>query len=216
MSHFVTTVLIPTSTPSEFVESTVASLLEPYDENIEVEEYPTDCFCIGNLAQRAGRVAADKEIGVFSELRERYWALPETARPEWTAYIAPYEAAAARVEHTHPLYQKADPDCEDCQGTGTRMTTSNPDSQWDWWTIGGRWEGWLSQTNSAPVTELLQDDDKIPFALVTPDGQWHQRGEMGWFGMAFDEKADDAWAQEVHQLLQTYPDSLAVACDLHI
>lgn len=216
MSHFVTTVLIPLSTPSEFVESAVAALLAPFDENIEVEEYPTDCYCLDNIARRAGMAAADKEIGIFSELRERYWALPETERPEWTAYIAPYEAAAARVEQSHPLYQKPDPDCEDCQGTGTRLTTYNPDSQWDWWVIGGRWEGWMSQTNSAPVTALLQGEEKIFFALVTPDGQWHGRGEMGWFGMTANEKADDAWAKEVHELLQDYPDSLAVACDLHI
>jgi hypothetical protein len=96
------------------------------------------------------------------------------------------------------------------------MTTYNLDSQWDWWEIGGRWDGWLDQTDCVPVTELLQDDDKIPFAMITPDGQWHQRGRMGWWGMASDEKADDAWAQEVRQLLQTYPDALAVTCDLHI
>ncbi len=34
-------------------------------------------------------------------------------------------------------------DCEDCEGSGTRVTTYNPASKWDWYVIGGRWEGEL-------------------------------------------------------------------------
>lgn len=216
MSHFVTTVLIPQSTPPDAVESAVAALLEPFDENTEVDTYPTGCYCLGNLAHRAGIAVAEREIGAFDRLRGQYWALPETERPEWSAYVAPYKAVVDRIEQAHPLYQKPDLDCEDCHGTGIRLTTYNPDSQWDWWEIGGRWEGWLGETNSMPVTDLLQDEEKIPFAMVTPDGQWHQRGEMGWFGTAYDEKADAVWKEEVRELLQPYPDALAVACDLHI
>ncbi len=216
MSHFVTTVLIPASTLSEFVESAVASLLEPYNENIEVEEYDTDCSCLNSIARRAGMDAADQEIGTLNELREQYWALPEAERPDQSEFFAAYEATAARIEQSHPLYQKPDPDCKYCQGTGTCLTTYNPDSQWDWWVIGGRWDGWLNSKNIAPATTLLENTDKIPFAVVTPDGQWHQKGEMGWFGIANDEKADKTWAKEVHSLLQTHSDFLAVTCDLHI
>ncbi len=216
MSHFVTFVLIPATTPSDAYQATVAKLLAPFDESIEVNAYPTDCYCVGSLAQHAGFLAAEKEIGIFQELREQYWALPETERPEWSAYTAPFEAVANRVEQAHPLYQKPNSACEECKGTGIRQTTYNPNSQWDWWSIGGRWNEWMSPTNSVPATALLQDDNKIPFAMVTPDGQWHQRGHMGWWCMVSDKKADDMWAQEVRQLLQTYPDTIAVACDLHI
>jgi hypothetical protein len=117
MSHFVTTVLIPQSTPADAVESTVAALLEPFDENTEVDAYPTDCYCLGNLAHRAGVASAEQDVGAFDRLRDQYWALPATERSEWSAYMAPYQAIVDRVEHAHPLYEKPDPDCEDCQGT---------------------------------------------------------------------------------------------------
>ena len=35
------------------------------------------------------------------------------------------------------------PDCEDCEGSGTSVTTYNPKSKWDWYVVGGRWEGEL-------------------------------------------------------------------------
>jgi len=28
----------------------------------------------------------------------------------------------------------------------------------------------------------------MPFAVVTPDGQWHEKGRMGWFGLVANEK----------------------------
>lgn len=183
MSHFATLVLIPPSTPPDAIDSAVAALLEPFDENIEVEAYPTDCYCKGSLAQRAGRVAADQEVGPLHELTERYWALPEADRPDLTEYLASYQAVADRAERAHPLYQQPDPACKECEGTGSRLTTYNPDSQWDWWVIGGCWDGWLHPENVLPVRTLLSDNlansEKTPFALVTPDGAWYQQGSMG-------------------------------------
>ena len=42
---------------------------------------------------------------------------------------------------------------------GNLYTTSNPDAKWDWWTIGGRWNGLLrlkngERTNSARVKDI--------------------------------------------------------------
>ena len=36
---------------------------------------------------------------------------------------------------------KSDPKCEECHGNGVVLSTYNPDSQWDWYQIGGRWFG---------------------------------------------------------------------------
>ena len=198
------------------MDSAVAALLEPFDENTAVPAYATDCYCKGHLAQQAGRVAADQEIGPLHELNERYWALPEADRPEWEDYIAPYQTVADRVEQAHPLYHQPDPACDACHGTGNRLTTYNPDSQWDWWVIGGRWDGWLHPSNVVPVSDLLSVLENTPFALVTPDGAWHQRGRMGLWGMASDEAPEDEWAATVQTLLHAHPEALAVTCDLHI
>lgn len=60
-----------------------------------------------------------------------------------------------------------------------------------------------------------EDRFGIPFALVTPDGEWHAQGRMGWFGCSSDELSDDDWLERVRSLVSANLDTLAVACDLH-
>ncbi|PSR32193.1 MAG: hypothetical protein C7B46_15365 [Sulfobacillus benefaciens] len=212
MSHFLTLVLVPSSTPRAKIFDAVAALLAPFDENVDVDAYPVDCACRNGIAERAGRVAADREVGSLSALRARYRALPFADRPEWTTFSAAYQAVVERVAHAHPLYQQPDPQCDDCQGTGTRLSMYNPDSQWDWWAIGG-WDGSLHPDNVLPVRDLLVSwashaHPTMPFAVVTPDGQWHQH--------AVNAVSADDWGQTVRMLLQADLDALAVTCDLHI
>ena len=54
------------------------------------------------------------------------------------------------------------------------------------------------------------------FALVTPDGVWHERGEMGWFGMVANEKEQDDWEREVADILQNHQEDILVGVDCHI
>lgn len=213
MSHFVTLVLVPKD--SRDVEGTVSSLLAPYDEDITVLSYQTDCFCIGAIAHSAGVQAATRAVASLDDLRFRYRQLPDDERPTWEAWTADWAAVADRTEQAHPLYQKPDPDCAECHGSGQRPTTYNPDSRWDWWTIGGRWDGWLDPTNQCPAFAVLFTN-KTPFAVVTPDGQWHQRGHMGWWGIVSDAQDDETWTNTVRTLLTDHADAIAVTCDLHI
>ncbi len=215
MSHFITLVLIPLDTPAAMTEAAVAALLEPFDENIAVDPYPIGCSCVGQIAYYAGADAANHTVADLDDLRVRYGDLPEEIRPTWEVWTAEWRTAADRVEQAHALYHQPNPACAECHGTGTYMTTYNPQSQWDWWVIGGRWEGWLSRSNRLRTVQAAQQH-KIPFAVVTPDGQWHAQGRIGWWGMASEEKTDDVWANTVQQLLLAYPDATAVSCDLHI
>lgn len=133
------------------------------------------------------------------------------ARLEW-------ERIYKQAEREHPLYQKPDPDCQNCGGTGKYITTYNPKAKWDWWIAGGRYEGVVGgavDPNVAPVTVLLEQNI-VPFAVVTPDGKWHERGEMGWFAIVTREKEKDVWAKEVRNIFEKHKDCLAVGCDLHI
>lgn len=111
---------------------------------------------------------------------------------------------------------------------GNLLTTYNPNSKWDWYEIGGRWDGELrlkngESSNEARISEIdfsPNDEDYeeaikdwenefngwynmdhlkqmygtaevyaktvsafSTYAVVTPDGVWHQKAEMGWFGM---------------------------------
>ena len=136
--------------------------------------------------------------------------------------------------------------------------TFNPDAKWDWYQIGGRWQGslilkqgktgfkgtpslltepsehydgayvrdidfermreWKRKTLT-PYKEIQKDpfwtEERIDatyrnedeyirrcttfhtYAVVTPDGEWHAVGEMGWFGFSSESPAiRRKWEQE--------------------
>lgn len=72
------------------------------------------------------------------------------------------------------------------------------------------------RANSRTVANMPSPvpDNMIPYAILTPDGTWHEKGKMGWFGMSSDES--DSWKDDARSLLAQYGNCLAVAVDLHI
>ena len=173
-------------------------------------------------------------------------ALDAITDSKWKEAIAPYVAAESKALAEHPFLEVADPECDDCNGTGTRQTTRNPLSKWDWWVVGGRWAGSIlgrdddmpedlspftvgrdlaeksrrvrndvrNNSRRVPDFPLPIPDEQIPFAIVTPDGEWHEKGSMGWFGCVSGAKDD--WKDVARSILAAHPGSLAVAVDLHI
>jgi hypothetical protein len=56
-----------------------------------------------------------------------------------------------------------------------------------------------------------------PFALVTEDGEWIERGAMGWWCMVGNEKDQDDWDKIVKNILDKVPDDTYIAAvDCHI
>lgn len=241
MSHFLTVVLIPEDGNAH---DHVHELLAPYDENLEdCPAHEEECYCV-------------------------------------------HEG-------------KAELTCEECSGSGRYMSTSNPRGYWDYWLIGGRWQGVFQQervTNEEydqdtrdrdalvqaftgktvgerlagdmgrpdmaanidrlmgrggygsvdpeqaaerierrhaacivpagaylslldskpPVGRESEDRFGTPFALVTPDGEWHSQGRMGWWGHSSDELSDEAWLERCRSLVSANLNCRAVACDLHV
>lgn len=52
---------------------------------------------------------------------------------------------------------------------------------------------------------------------VLKDGEWYEKGEMGWWGCVSDEKAPKDWAEEFTKLLNELPDdTLLSVYDCHI
>ena len=166
MSHFTTLVLVQNSNGAD-IESLVGEALAPFDENMEVSEYETACHCIGRIAMDEATKEAEKKFGSLDELRESFKS--ETDK-EWKKHIKPYRDYQDSLIAKHPMRDKPVPACgfyvgeywesqvlegklnkkelgqryEDgsgCGGTGKYMTTYNPQSKWDWWVIGGRWQG---------------------------------------------------------------------------
>ena len=105
---------------------------------------------------------------------------------------------------------------------GEPLSTYNPDSKWDWWVIGGRWDGWLldHETSGEQVaanmttTEDALARGKIPHAIITPDGAWHEHGRMGWWATLITE--NENWDTDARQLLATYPGHQFLILDAHI
>lgn len=187
---------------------------------------------------------------------------------------------------------------------GNQLTTYNPNSKWDWWSVGGRWsdllrltpeaykmyiedkvtsgEIVLSSSGSRPgrcnaaklkyldfsadkevyerslrfwdlcVAKTLKpetedDEEEVKWmhykpeyyierygtrekyadleskfgtwAVITPDGKWHQKGNMGWWACS-DETHDEAiaWAKgyKEHFIDSADPEWVAVLVDCHI
>ena len=135
----------------------------------------------------------------------------------WQKLVAPLDNARKEVLAGHPLKDKPDPTCPECKGTGKYKSTYNPKSQWDWYQVGGRWDGAI-KGNSKPVKALLAGKDRgfIPFAIVTPDGEWHEKGEMGWWGLVSNEKNSSKWDKEAIAILGKNKTCVAVGVDCHI
>lgn len=55
------------------------------------------------------------------------------------------------------------------------------------------------------------------FAVISPDGNWIEKGEMGWFGVndATDESREN-YINQFNQLLEKYPEYYLTVVDCHI
>lgn len=204
------------------------------------------------IARRAARKDADERCGTIDVIRTAFHTanpLPEgkgyfdltpdeeEARDAlWKVALAPYRQAEEAALAAHPQKDAADPACEECKGTGKYTSTRNPKSKWDWWVIGGRWDGVTTggpghdRNNPAPLSarelagnvtrasDLAADSSssRIPYALVTPDGEWHARGQMGWFGMSSGDEPRKEWETRVRGLYAQHQDALVVGVDCHI
>lgn len=61
------------------------------------------------------------------------------------------------------------------------------------------------------------ENNAISTFAVLKDGGWHERGEMGWFGVAHNEKDEGDWNAEFMKLLRGLPgDTLISVYDCHI
>lgn len=73
--------------------------------------------------------------------------------------------------------------------------------------------------NYVPETreQFLMRQGGISTFAVLKDGQWYEKGEMGWWGIVSDEKEPDKWGEEFNKLLDELPeDTLLSLYDCHI
>lgn len=247
MSHFTVVVLVPQSevpVPGEInfeagLLEVVERMLAPFDETLEAPKYQRECRCAARAVSREADARALLETGLtWKGLRESWWdkTEEEKALSSWEDHIKPLVDAEARFTAELMVDAKPSEDCDECHGTGFYTSTYNPLSQWDWYQVGGRWDGhFQSKSEDNPegydiptvadnvaFAKDLAAAEYTPFAILSPREEdqeqdhdnWSEKGSMGWWGMVSDEKDD--WKSIAHGLLTKYSNHYAVLMDCHI
>ena len=206
MTHFTLGIIIP---PNEkFIVDYIETVMEPYDENTLVQPYV--CYSIekakaeiGNDIKRLEKILQRRDPGYNLEKCEKLLAELRVTTPE------------VRYREYLKLHSKFN-------AQGEPISTYNPESKWDWWVIGGRWDGWITNAktpgerlaDNMAMTEQALERNVIPHAIVTPDGEWHEHGRMGWWGILLTE--NEHWEYEAREILARYPGHNVVILDAHI
>lgn len=129
---------------------------------------------------------------------------------------------------------------------GNLWKTTNENAKWDWYQMGGRYrgllklrepdddaplyDGWQYDGNSSEYIRLKNEGycdqayakdvvnlDKISVFAIVKDGEWYERGSMGWWAQVSNEKADEVWKDEVKELLKGISgETLLTVMDCHI
>lgn len=165
---------------------------------------------------------------------------------DYNKQLAPYSEEIEVDPYQETCYcvgtpMQGDPSCG-CRGGQLLTSTYNPKSKWDWYSIGGRWLGFLPLKPNKEATmkgepgafgndpinggrgadQARKEDvdwDRIeysPMAFVK-NGEWKQKGQMGWFGVSSNNKTDEDWEAEWKAGLKGVPeDQLVTVIDCHI
>jgi hypothetical protein len=129
-------------------ESEIEELLAPFDENIEVEPYihQTKEEIIKNFRESVEDLKKDMEAyekGEYDTENYRTYWLKEGS-DELTDYTKErLELYEKSDEEIYQWYRGSDDD-DRYDENGNELSTYNPKSKWDWYTVGGRWDGYFN------------------------------------------------------------------------
>ncbi|HKC75728.1 MAG TPA: hypothetical protein VKF37_16245 [Chloroflexota bacterium] len=109
------------------------------------------------------------------------------------------------------------------------LSTRNARATWDYYGIGGRWDGRMLglaplldaegrpcetlERNACPVQELRHD--WVPYAVVS-QSSWLARGTMGFWGVSHGDLSEQEWKGRYTEFLSAHPAHWAVSLDCHI
>ena len=207
MTHFTVGIIVPSHEFSK-LQAFIAEQMAPYDESLEVDPYV--CYSLEQAQEDLTR-----DITRFERIIQRKDASYNLEKCqehlEKLRVTTPDEKYCENVEYHEHFNSKGEP-----------TSTYNPDSKWDWYVIGGRWDGWIndrdisnnSVSHNIATTEAALERNRIPHAIITPDGEWHEQGQMGWFGIMLTE--NDAYQSEARLLLGQFPGHHIIILDAHI
>ncbi len=233
MSHFTVLVTKTNKTPLD-------EQLAPFDENTEMPRYVkyTKEQLIGKKRKEFeeyrdttyAKFLADPEAYKASTTNERHLQYIEHEFPQrfnWTD--EDFYKEAIKYEEK-----------EDLTSEGGIYSTYNPRSKWDWYKVGGRWTGYFKLKKGAtgrlgepgvggnkPEYDadiaLAKDIDwknmeqpTSTFAVLH-NGEWYEKGEMGWWAMVSNEKSPEDWQAQFDKIISSLdPEDEVTVVDAHI
>lgn len=239
MSHFTVAVLVRQDTVPEpghpdfetKLEEAVCEMLAPFDEGIRVTPYDVPCSCAEDAAHSKAHDLSEKETGLtWQALKDQWWAKPHEERlaTTWDDHTRVIRVVFDRHHEELLAVAKPDEDCDECQGTGIRQSQYNKMSKWDWYSVGGRWNGNYEEKGIPTIipnvafARDLHTAAYVPFAILSPrephqkqsHDNWNEAGQMGWFAIVSNE--NDNWDAIALELLDKYAACFAVLVDCHI
>jgi hypothetical protein len=224
MSHFTVTVALPPDVPAdaEKLSLALADALSPFDENTVVNRYVQ--YTKEQLIAKARQDRDDYEKGWYAQ----YLADPE-------GYAARHPHNSLHLEYLRTVFpekltwtdeqlyaSEIDNYVGDVGAEGEVYSTYNPQSQWDWYSVGGRWGGgwrfksavdydYIGTQSSAfgmsedADKELATDCGRVgdiapetfdgTWGYVTLDGEWVEKAKMGWWGMSDADESESGEAK---------------------
>ena len=211
MSHYTVTVVLPEAPKNnDHVEEMLQTLLAPFNEELEVEPYK----------DRTEPVVEHWRHATERELRWPYSVVREND-PEID--LGDPLAVAAFMNKRYGDDSSEQAYHVDDEGL-FQWSTYNPESKWDWYAIGGRWNGVLTMKDASGVEfkgnygrkgDIVEPH--ITYAVLA-EGVWRSPGKMGWFGASSEGEAEqveyEKWFQKFWNGLGD--DAWVVVVDLHI
>lgn len=220
MSHYIVGVIL---TPEEFdfANACIEERLEPFYENLEVEPYVSKTkedikndfhnFCKEwkDIFDKKGNIAGDAKKPLYFIENEHKG---ELILEEWINWYYKYY---------------------DINEDGDIISTYNINSKWDWYKVGGRWDGFQKGkikeehdddiiNNSIYIKDHLknieEDFDKNKyFALIDTEGNWYSNADMLYWGITDNEGNVDVWKEKYKSILKSESgNNIIVAVDCHI
>lgn len=164
MSHFAVLV----------IGDNVDGQMAKYDENMQVTPY-WEPWYVGEdyNSQKAFAEWCEKE-GHFKEADEFDRRCEYvTAGTEWSDPQADYEPSEALLELLRQWHGGFEPNFRYRDGRWEQTTTYNPESKWDWFVVGGRWQGYfrLKERKDSPQ-EGLGDPSFFNTPLEAEEQAW--------------------------------------------
>lgn len=245
MSHSTVLVIISDEDyrKSVTLDGAVEAALEPFDENKETERY-VKLTKAEAIAKQREELIYYRDHGYYADYLKdpAAYAADHAHIPEHVKYLeVGFPEKLTHLDDDDWLYQEVIK-WEDLDEDGNIMSTRNPKSKWDWWTIGGRWSGSILNARLVAHHEAVVRTDKWTdpawdeygggvdfiqkkhltscqgtFAVLDAAGEWHERGRMGWWGIVADEAEPDAWDAKHKELVAAAADDdWLVVVDVHI